>query len=76
MYNSISKFAVWILIVIIFFIFFRQFDNNSQLHNIITYTQFMEQAKSGNISNIETRKEACISSKEFTELIKTVKNWS
>ena len=53
MHKYFYKIFVWILVAVLLFILFKQFDNKQKNYEFITYTQFIEQAKLGNISNVE-----------------------
>ena len=45
MNNSFSKVAVWMVIALVLFTVFKQFDGRAQTQDGVTYTQFMDDAK-------------------------------
>ncbi|HEX7386865.1 MAG TPA: ATP-dependent zinc metalloprotease FtsH [Castellaniella sp.] len=54
MNNSFSKIAVWLVIALVLFTVFKQFDGRPVTSSdSITYTQFMEDAKSGRINKVD-----------------------
>ncbi|CAM5218119.1 ATP-dependent zinc metalloprotease FtsH OS=Castellaniella defragrans OX=75697 GN=ftsH PE=3 SV=1 [Castellaniella defragrans] len=51
MNNSFSKIAVWLVIALVLFTVFKQFDGHPVTSSdTVTYTQFMEDAKAGRTS--------------------------
>jgi len=54
--NSFSKMAVWMVIALVLFTVFKQFDNrsaNSMPTESVTYTQFMTDAQAGRIRKVD-----------------------
>jgi cell division protease FtsH len=52
--NMLSKAAIWLVIALILFTVFKQFDGRSRpAAEVVSYTQFMEDAKSGRIKRVE-----------------------
>ena len=51
MNNTISKVAIWMVIALILFSIFRQFDNTRNSSREISYSQFMEEARQGAIKS-------------------------
>ncbi|KAK95865.1 hypothetical protein L497_1055 [Bordetella holmesii CDC-H585-BH] len=49
MNNSFSKVAVWMVIALVLFTVFKQFDGRAQSQDGVSYTQFMDDAKAGRI---------------------------
>ena len=50
----ISKDAVWLVIALVLFTVFKQFDK-PRGNEPVTYTQFMEDAKQGRIKRVEVQ---------------------
>ncbi len=50
-----SKVAVWLVILLVMFTVFRQFDKPRTADLTISYTQFMEDAKNGKIKSVEVQ---------------------
>ena len=51
--NSFSKVAVWMVIALVLFTVFKQFDGRPMANDGVTYTQFMDDARSGRISKVD-----------------------
>ena len=51
--NSFSKVAVWMVIALVLFTVFKQFDGRPVANDGVTYTQFMDDARSGRISRVD-----------------------
>jgi cell division protease FtsH len=52
--NMLSKAAIWLVIALILFTVFKQFDGRSRpAADVVSYTQFMEDAKGGRIKRVE-----------------------
>ena len=49
-----SKVAVWLVIALVLFTVFKQFDKQRPV-DAVTYTQFMDDAKAGKIKRVETQ---------------------
>lgn len=47
MNNSFSKVAVWMVIALVLFTVFKQFDSRAPSQDRVSYTQFMEDARGG-----------------------------
>jgi len=50
--NMFSKAAVWLVIGLVLFTVFRQFDTRQVRGGDLSYSQFMEEAKAGRIENV------------------------
>lgn len=55
MNNSFSKVAVWMVIALVLFTVFKQFDGRAQSQDGVTYTQFMDDAKAGRIRKVDVQ---------------------
>ena len=55
MNNSFSKVAVWMVIALVLFTVFKQFDGRAQTQDGVSYTQFMEDAKAGRIRKVDVQ---------------------
>ena len=53
MNNSFSKVAIWMVIALVLFTVFKQFDGHSPSAQTVTYTQFMSDAQAGRISKVD-----------------------
>ena len=53
MNNSFSKVAIWMVIALVLFTVFKQFDGRPPATDGVTYTQFMNDARSGRISKVD-----------------------
>lgn len=51
--NSFSKVAVWMVIALVLFTVFKQFDGRPMTNDGVTYTQFMDDARSGRIAKVD-----------------------
>ena len=51
MNNSFSKAAVWLVVALVLFAVFKQFENQQARTNEMTYSEFMQEAKNGRIKN-------------------------
>ncbi|OZI21818.1 cell division protein FtsH [Bordetella genomosp. 7] len=55
MNNSFSKVAVWMVIALVLFTVFKQFDGRAQTQDGVSYTQFMDDAKAGRIRKVDVQ---------------------
>ena len=53
MNSSFSKVAIWMVIALVLFTVFKQFDGRPTTTDSVTYTQFMDEARAGRISKVE-----------------------
>jgi len=53
--NSFSKVAVWMVIALVLFTVFKQFDTRSPSQDSVSYTQFMDDARSGKIRKVDVQ---------------------
>ncbi|MGE4590318.1 ATP-dependent zinc metalloprotease FtsH [Alcaligenes sp.] len=53
MNNSFSKVVIWMVIALVLFTVFKQFDGRPPATDGVTYTQFMNDARSGRISKVD-----------------------
>ncbi len=53
MNNSFSKVAIWMVIALVLFTVFKQFDGRAPVTDNVTYTQFMTDAQAGRISKVD-----------------------
>jgi len=53
--NSFSKVAVWMVIALVLFTVFKQFDNRAPTQDSVSYTQFMDDAKAGKIRKVDVQ---------------------
>src|SRR5690606_14291609 len=51
--NSFSKVAIWMVIALVLFTVFKQFDGRVPTSDNVTYTQFMTDAQAGRISKVD-----------------------
>jgi cell division protease FtsH len=51
--NSFSKVAIWMVIALVLFTVFKQFDGRATTTETVTYTQFMNDAQAGRISKVD-----------------------
>jgi len=51
--NSFSKVAIWMVIALVLFTVFKQFDGRVASTETVTYTQFMSDAQAGKISKVD-----------------------
>ncbi|KAB1444963.1 ATP-dependent zinc metalloprotease FtsH [Bordetella bronchiseptica] len=55
MNNSFSKVAVWMVIALVLFTVFKQFDGRAQTQDGVSYIQFMDDAKAGRIRKVDVQ---------------------
>lgn len=55
MNNSFSKVAIWMVIGLVLFTVFKQFDGRAQPQDTVSYTQFMDDAKSGKVRKVDVQ---------------------
>ena len=55
MNNSFSKIAVWMVIALVLFTVFRQFDSRPAAQETVSYTQFMDDAQAGKIRKVDVQ---------------------
>ena len=55
MNNSFSKVALWIVIGLVLFTVFKQFDGRGQSQDTVSYTQFMDDAKAGKVRKVDVQ---------------------
>ncbi|MDN3986837.1 ATP-dependent zinc metalloprotease FtsH [Zwartia vadi] len=55
MNNSFSKVAVWMVIALVLFTVFKQFDSRAPTQDSVSYTQFMDDAKAGKIRKVDVQ---------------------
>ncbi|HEY9279872.1 MAG TPA: ATP-dependent zinc metalloprotease FtsH [Eoetvoesiella sp.] len=53
MNNSFSKVAIWMVIALVLFTVFKQFDGRATSAESVTYTQFITDAQAGRISKVD-----------------------
>ncbi|NHC62702.1 ATP-dependent zinc metalloprotease FtsH [Paenalcaligenes suwonensis] len=53
MNNSFSKVAIWMVIALVLFTVFKQFDSRPATTDGVTYTQFMNDARAGRVSKVD-----------------------
>ncbi|MGG4606208.1 ATP-dependent zinc metalloprotease FtsH [Paenalcaligenes sp. Me131] len=53
MNNSFSKVAIWMVIALVLFTVFKQFDSRPAATDGVTYTQFMNDARAGRVSKVD-----------------------
>ncbi len=53
MNNSFSKIAVWMVIALVLFTVFKQFEGHQVTGDTVSYTQFMNDARAGRISKVD-----------------------
>ena len=51
--NTFSKVAVWMIIALVLFTVFKQFETREPTSGGVTYTQFMQDAREGRISSVD-----------------------
>ncbi len=51
--NTFSKVAVWMVIALVLFTVFKQFETRETSTNAVSYTQFMQDARDGRISSVD-----------------------
>ena len=52
MNNAFSKAAIWLVIALVLFTVFKQFDSRQSRGNEMVYSQFMEEAQAGRIKQV------------------------
>ena len=55
MNNMLSKAAIWMVIALVLFVVFKQFETRRQVAEPISYSQFMDDAKAGRIKRVEVQ---------------------
>ncbi|WP_019938345.1 ATP-dependent zinc metalloprotease FtsH [Bordetella sp. FB-8] len=55
MNNSFSKVAIWMVIALVLFTVFKQFDGHAPTQSNVSYTQFMDDAKAGRIRKVDVQ---------------------
>ena len=55
MNNSFSKIAIWVVIALVLFTVFRQFDARPAAQETVSYTQFMDDAAAGKIRKVDVQ---------------------
>ena len=55
MNNSFSKVAIWMVIAMVLFTVFKQFDGRPQSQDSVSYTQFMDDARSGKVRKVDVQ---------------------
>lgn len=55
MNNSFSKVAVWMVIALVLFTVFKQFDGRAQSQDGVSYTEFIDQAKAGRVRKVDVQ---------------------
>ena len=55
MNNSFSKVAVWMVIALVLFTVFKQFDSRAPTQESVSYTQFMDDAKAGRVRKVDVQ---------------------
>jgi cell division protease FtsH len=53
--NSFSKIAVWVVIALVLFTVFRQFDGRPTAQETVSYTQFMDDAQAGKVRKVDVQ---------------------
>jgi len=53
--NSFSKIAVWMVIALVLFTVFRQFDSRPTAQESVSYTQFMDDAQAGKVRKVDVQ---------------------
>jgi len=53
--NSFSKIAVWMVIALVLFTVFKQFDGRPVAQESVSYTQFMDDARAGKIRKVDVQ---------------------
>jgi len=53
--NSFSKVAIWMVIAMVLFTVFKQFDGRPQSQDSVSYTQFMDDARSGKVRKVDVQ---------------------
>ncbi|MCC7225060.1 MAG: ATP-dependent zinc metalloprotease FtsH [Burkholderiaceae bacterium] len=55
MNNSFSKVAVWMVIALVLFTVFKQFDGRAPSQDSVSYTQFMDDARAGKVRKVDVQ---------------------
>lgn len=55
MNNSFSKVAVWMVIALVLFTVFKQFDSRAPTQDSVSYTQFMDDARAGKVRKVDVQ---------------------
>ncbi len=55
MNNSFSKVAVWMVIALVLFTVFKQFDGRTPSQDTVSYTQFMDDARAGKVRKVDVQ---------------------
>ncbi len=55
MNNNFSKVAVWLVIALVLFTVFKQFDSRAPAQDTVSYTTFMEEAKAGKVKRVDVQ---------------------
>ncbi|MEO8936438.1 MAG: ATP-dependent zinc metalloprotease FtsH [Burkholderiaceae bacterium] len=55
MNNMLSKAAIWMVIALVLFVVFKQFETHRQVAEPVSYSQFMDEAKAGRIKRVEVQ---------------------
>ena len=55
MNNNFSKVAVWLVIALVLFTVFKQFDSRAPSQDSVSYTQFMDDAKAGKVRKVDVQ---------------------
>ena len=55
MNNNFSKVAVWLVIALVLFTVFKQFDGRAPVQDSVSYTTFMEEAKAGKVKRVDVQ---------------------
>jgi cell division protease FtsH len=53
--NNFSKVAVWLVIALVLFTVFKQFDSRAPSQDSVSYTQFMDDAKAGKVRKVDVQ---------------------
>jgi len=53
--NNFSKVAVWLVIALVLFTVFKQFDSRTAAQDTVSYTTFMDDAKAGKIRKVDVQ---------------------
>lgn len=53
MNNSFSKIAIWMVVALVLFTVFKQFDGRVASQETVSYTQFMEDAQAGRVNKVD-----------------------
>ncbi len=53
--NTFSKVAVWMVIALVLFTVFKQFEGHGQSSSTVSYTQFMKDAEEGRIRSVDVQ---------------------